>query len=145
VGTVSRFFKMIQAATKYADVRGRSSAAGPSILVPTVTGARDRLRDWYWREIKEGGLLDTYLRREKARMPGMVRFIGRLNAGFCQNNRSDLRRRFAVPGRLYHRWKLEDPDFWEDDENLRSLKRDNPELAIYIGARRVRGTRKAYP
>lgn len=118
----------------------------PVLFIPTISGARQRLtlRDWYWREIKEGGFLERYLRAEKAKTPAMIRTVARMMSGFEQNNRSDLRRLAAIPARTYHRWKEEDEHFFDDDDNLRSLKRDNPDMAIYVGPKRVKGRRYRY-
>lgn len=104
------------------------------------------LRDWYWREIKEGGFLHEYLADEKRRTPQMIRRVARVMDGFQQNNRSDVRRLADIPARLYHRWKAEDKDFFSDDNNLRSLKRDNPDLPVYVGPRQlpVARFRKSY-
>jgi len=137
---------MIEAATKYGDVRKASGrprrtrpATGtrPPIFVPTLRGARDCLQRWFWSEIKEGGFLDRYLKKEKAKTPQMIRQVARFMAGFQQNNKSDLRRLATIPARLYHRWKEEDEQFFDDNENLRSLKRDNPELPVFVGARQL--------
>jgi hypothetical protein len=118
------------------------------LFIPTLTGAakRVKLADWYWREIKEGGFLFNYLDSEKRRMPGAIRMIARVMDGFQQNPQSDFRRLAAVPARLYHRWKGEDEHFFEDDSNLRSLKKDNPDLPIYVGPRQlpVSRERKVY-
>jgi hypothetical protein len=116
-----------------------ASPAKGQLFVPTITGAakRVKLADWYWNEIKEGGFLHEYLADEKRRMPGSIRTIARIMDGFQQNNKSDFRRLAAVPARLYHRWKGEDEHFFEDDNNLRALKRDNPDLPVYVGARQM--------
>ena len=150
---------MIQTASKYGTLRrqgyGGQGARGvergaksvtrtPGVLVPSITGARLLLRDWYWREIKDGGCLDAYLKREKGQMPHMMRRVARLMANFQQNNQSDFRRLCTVPARLYQRWKLEDAHFWEDDNNLRSLKRDNPDLPIFVKGSGLKGRRYHY-
>jgi len=113
--------------------------AARSLFIPTLTGAAKRVKlgDWYWKEIKEGGFLFEYLASEKRHMPSRIRTIARVMDGFQQNNKSDFRRLAAVPARLYHRWKGEDENFFEDDNNLRALKRDNPDLPIYVGARQM--------
>lgn len=151
--------KMILAASKYGSVQasrrrnrqspianrqGRQDAGAPRVWIPTITGARLHLRDWWWREIKEGGFLHRYLHAEKARTPGMIRTAARLMDGFTQNPRSDFRRLATIPARLYHRWKAEDEAFFDDDDNLRSLKRDNPDLPVYVGPKRVKGRRYHY-
>ena len=34
----------------------------------------------------------------------------------------------VVPARLFYRWKQVDPHFWEDDNNVKRIIKDNPEL-----------------
>lgn len=152
---------MIVTAGKYTDVRAtpsprsyppRGTARGdarptaPQLFLPTPKARALNLREWFWRELKDGGELDTYLKRRRAGMKDKVRLAARLMHGFRQNNRSSFRRLASVPAELYHRWKNEDEHFWEDDNNLRSLKRDNDELPIYVGPRQMPRTaqRKTY-
>jgi hypothetical protein len=149
---------MLLTAGKYSDVRSaggspaplRKTAAGgpPALLIPTAKARKSwvDLRDWIWREFKDGGFLKTYLSREKNQSKDRIRAIGRLMHGFTQNNKSDFQRKADIPAREYHRWKSEDEHFFDDDNNLRSLKRDNPDLPIYVGPRAMPSTvqRKTY-
>lgn len=140
---------MILTAGKYSNVRSVAAARpavptprrAPGLFIPTLNGARDCLRDWFWREMKEGGWLHAYLQREKAATPRAVRQIARLMHGFRQNPKSDFVRKAAIPAKLYHRWKDEDEHFFDDDNNLRSLKRDNPDVCVYVGPRQMPTTR----
>jgi hypothetical protein len=147
---------MIQTASKYSDPRKAIQTAGrrglqarrsPAIFIPNLTGKKQCLEDWYYKELKDGNFLSEYLTSEKHRMPHLIRKVARMMHGFEQNPNSDFRRRCTLPARLVHRWKAEDKDFFEDDSNLRSLKRDNPDLAIFIGQRRMPSTaeRTVYP
>lgn len=141
---------MLATATRYTDVRAAArTAARPvrtsrrpahGLFLPTLTGKKDAISEWFWRELKDGGQLDRYFRREKAEMPHVVRRIARLMQGFKQNPKSDFQRKASIPAKLYHRWKNEDEHFFDDDANLRSLKRDNPDLAIYVGPRQMPST-----
>lgn len=144
---------MILTASKYGNVRAQAQAKargaatvqtsrrGPGLFVPTLSGNKDCLRDWFWREMKDGGWLHTYLQREKASTPRAVRHIARLMQGFQQNNKSDFQRKATIPAKLYHRWKDEDQHFFDDDSNLRSLKRDNPDVCVYVAPRQMPTTR----
>lgn len=85
-----------------------------------------------WRELREGGYLHEYLRREKAMSNHRLRAVARRMNGWRQNTRSDFRLVAAVPAREYHRWKKEDADFWLDDNNLRSFRRDNPDAQVFL-------------
>jgi hypothetical protein len=143
---------MITTAGKYTDVRAasRPKRARPTVrtarhlhglFLPTLTGSATVLRDWYWRELKEGGQLYNYLQREKAALPKAMRLAARMMHGFKQNPKSDFQRLAAIPAKLYHRWKTVDEQFFDDDNNLRSLKRDNPDLPIYVAPRQLPTTR----
>lgn len=138
---------MIQTATKYARIPSpRAEAAAPDdlprparrlpprgfqVLIPRA-GALVSLGEWFWRELREGGMLRRYLRAERHRLKDQVRKVGRRYQDWRQNPKSDWQLEYAVPARLYHRWFQEDPDFWKDRSNLQSLKRDNPELTIKV-------------
>lgn len=137
---------MIQRASKYTNVReaatappsGRAQILTPgqragaaAVYVPTARGSKDII-EWFWREMKDGGWLRRYLAREKHHTPAAIRQVARLMAGFQQNNKSEFRRVAAIPKKLFHRWKNEDEHFFDDDSNLRSLKRDNPDLPVYL-------------
>lgn len=107
--------------------------ATPNIFIPPL---RDLLRwdEWAWRELREGGLIQEYFRVEKATMGFRIRDVAKRRHGFKQNNKSEYQHVATVPARLYHRMLREDRHFWEDDKNLRSLKRDNPELPVSLEA-----------
>lgn len=90
--------------------------------------------EWFWKSLREGGFMREYIRREKATMGRRIREVARRRHGFQQNNRSEYQHVATVPARLYHRMMREDRNFWEDDKNIRSLKRDNPELPVSLDA-----------
>jgi hypothetical protein len=143
---------VLQLATKYTDVgeaaRPVRTARRPAgLFLPTLPASANCVSEWFWREIKDGGMLEKYFRREKALMPQVIRMAGRLMHGFKQNPKSDFERKASIPAKLYHRWKNEDEHFFDDDANLRSLKRDNPDLPVFVGPRVMPHTaqRKTYP
>lgn len=109
----------------------RDPSAPAHIFVPRL-GREVRFEDWFWRELREGGYLQKYLASEKHRSASRLRAVARRMDGWQQNNKSDFRLKAAIPAREYFRWKKEDPDFWSDDRNLRSFKRDNPEAVIHV-------------
>ena len=90
------------------------------------------LEEWFWRELREGGYLQEYLRREKATSQRRLRTVARQMHGRQQNHKSDWRLLAAVPAREYQRWKKEDPHFWDDNNNLRSFRRSNPDACVFI-------------
>jgi hypothetical protein len=124
---------MIQLATKYADVRAAPAPKpkAPELLIPKI-GKQMGLPEWFWREMREGGMLLEYLRREKATSEARLRAVARRTHTQRPNAKSDWRLVANVPGREYARWKKEDPDFWMDDGNLRSLRRDNETMRHLI-------------
>ena len=132
---------MIIAASKYGEVKRTGAETRPitpiapktpHIFVPTEASRRMLLRDWWWRETREGGFLREYVRREKGCMPRELRKVARVMASFTQNPKSDFRLVASVPARLYQRLKAEDPDFFADNQNLKNLRRDNPDAVVKI-------------
>lgn len=136
---------MVLHASKYADVRSATPRASappgrhpsptsrgvPALLIPK----HEKLvnwDEWLWQELREGGRLHEYLRREKATSGQRMRSVARRMHGFRQNPKSDLRLLAAVPAREYHRWKKEDKHFWEDDSNLKSWRRSNPDAVVTL-------------
>jgi hypothetical protein len=109
----------------------KSQGQSPAIFVPRL-GKQIPLEQWYWKELREGGMLRRYLQAEKALSVRRQRAVAKKMHGFQQNNKSDWRLKAAVPAREFFRWQAEDPDFWSDDNNLRSLKRDNPDMVIHV-------------
>lgn len=87
---------------------------------------------WWRDELRTGGELAEYLRIEKARTTERYRAVAKKNWDWKQNNRSDIRKVADIPLRDYFRWIKEDPDFFADNKNLRSLKRDNPDVCVYV-------------
>lgn len=146
---------MIQAAGKYSSARAPvRRLAGGARSSPKGTVAKATVPDghpgfnvwmkaasamqpadfqaWWHRELKSGGSLSEYLRIEKARTTERYRRVARKEQDFQQNNQSEYRKVASVPARDYFRWLREDPHFFDDDSNLRSLKRDNPDARVYL-------------
>lgn len=142
---------MIIAASKYGGVKADKAAAlarvqtsapthgaakdgkrAPNIFIPTLVNHKAQFQDWYWKELREGGMLFDYLRRERALSARRIRQVARKMHKVQRNLKSDFELKAAVPAREFFRWKAEDKDFWRDDKNLKSLKRDNPEMAIFV-------------
>lgn len=105
--------------------------AFPNVFVPHL-GRDISYEEWYWKELKEGGVLHRYLDMEKRTSSKRMRAVRRKIDGFEQNNKSDHRLLAAVPAREYFRWKAVDPHFFEDNKNLKSLRRDNPDAAVFV-------------
>lgn len=115
-----------------AKVQHQDAPKAPHIFIPTLANHPSQFQDWYWKELREGGILHEYLRRERAQGVRRQRAVARRMQGVKRNFKSDLNLKAAVPAREFFRWKAEDKDFWRDDKNLKSLKRDNPDMQIFV-------------
>lgn len=117
-------------ATKYTPLPKRTTPGNgaPAIHVRQPRRARESFVDWLNRELKEGGWLYNYLRREKAMGPQRMRNVAVANKNFQQNMKSDLQLRCVLPARNFFRLRAMDPHFFEDDRNIKNLIRDNPEV-----------------
>lgn len=125
----------------------QAGARAPQIMVPSQK-MMIRWDEWMWKELRGGGFLMRYIEAEKAQSAQRARRVARqmrnVSVQRQATNTWDWELKAAIPAREFFRWKAMDPDFWRDDNNLRSLKRDNPDLCIYnVGSRRTAG-RKTY-
>jgi hypothetical protein len=133
---------MIVAASKYSAVpvvkkqapRAPQSPRAPQVVVkrPSVAMSSQQWLDWFHSELRSGRSLDQYFQMKKAKIQQEIRECARKNWGRKQNNRSELEWEMEVPSSLYHYWKFQDPHFWEDKANLKSLRRDNDDLTHCI-------------
>lgn len=127
---------MLLTASKYSPARGPHRPPAPPVQTPGLLVPKFKSMvswpEWLWREWRAGGLLRTYLERERHEGRRRVRAVARAMHGVRRNLKSDLNLRAAVPLREYLRWRATDPDFFADNANLRSLKRDNPDLPVFV-------------
>jgi hypothetical protein len=130
---------MLVTAGKYTDLSGRAwkrarparPAPGQSPFHFFIRHARTRnepISAWFERELRTGGLLEEYLRREKWQTEERLRRVARRVQHMKPNPKSDVQLVAKVPARDYHRWRGVDKDFWRDNNNLKSLRRDNDAL-----------------
>lgn len=117
-------------------VQTSGPAGAPTIFVPKA-GAMESLPSVFWRELREGGAWHAALQRERANTRNRWRAVARRVRDFQQNPKSDLRVLAHVPARDFFRWLRTDPDFFKDNANLRSLRReterrDGDRLPIYV-------------
>lgn len=136
---------MLTLATQYSDVSNARRGALQTGGAPAVVRARARLakfrKDWVQNELRTGGFFDRYIRREKANVPAMERRIAQRFHNARPARWRDLPKpareieaelQFAVSRRTYLRMREMDPHFWDDVNNLKSLKRDNPDACIWV-------------
>lgn len=105
-------------------MRANWAARAFQVIVKQARKRGESIRAFMERELRQGGHLAEYLRREKFQMEEEMRRCARLVADARPNPRSDFRLVAQVPGRLYMRWRQQDKHFWKDDNNLRRLRRD---------------------
>jgi hypothetical protein len=136
---------MLPVAGKYTDLRAAvpCGTAGPHVRADSLAlaKARDRMRQFGEFELRVGEYAQNYLRRERAGSLPRQRAVARAwHAAKPKwgELRQDVREaevelKFAVDARTYWRWfQQEGPEFWGQDSNLRALKRDNPEMCIFV-------------
>lgn len=106
--------------------------SGPNIKVKDPE--RVSFHEWWHREMKEGNSLHKYFDQVRKAAPKRWRKAAQHGAKFQQNNDSDARVVAKVPLNDFLRWRQVDPDFWSDNSNLKSLRRDNDDLreCIYV-------------
>ena len=121
---------MLATATKYTDVRTAGKPAVPNVIVRQQKrrDAKLTMREFVQRELREGRLLHDYIRRERAQSVKRIRALAKQKFGLKPNPKSEYQWLASIPAREYFRWLQEDKDFWRDDSNLRSLRRDNDDL-----------------
>ena len=110
----------------------RPTARMPDVFIPRLLNPASMFEDWYFKELREGGMLAEYIRREKATTHRRIRRVARQTQHVKPNFKSDVQLKAVVPAREFMRWRHTDRDFWADDSNLKRLKRDNPEMRIFI-------------
>lgn len=109
---------------------GSDAPAGkaPHILVPRFK----TMPRWFERELRTGGLIHNYLERERHNQERACRRAARDHGTKRPNPKSDFKLVAQIPANLFQRWKKVDKHFWMDDNNLRSLRRDNEALRPLI-------------
>lgn len=126
---------MIIKAGKYTPVPKERAQLQPlsgfQILVRKARKRQTSL-EFMYNELKEGKFLHRYACKQRHDAEKRWRNVKRQVHGRQQNNKSEFRAVAHVPFVDFIRWKQVDPHFWEDDSNLKSLKRDIPDAAIYV-------------
>tara|TARA_Y100000593_G_scaffold29704_2_gene58883 strand:+ start:518 stop:952 length:435 start_codon:yes stop_codon:yes gene_type:complete len=116
-----------QGTSRSGKLRGHVKArSGPAIRVKGPKGVT--FEEWWSKEMKEGNILHKYFDRVRHSAPKRWRKVAQRASRRTQNNQSDHRVLAQVPLNDYLRWKQVDEHFWQDDNNLRKLRQDNPDL-----------------
>ena len=90
------------------------------------------IREWVHMEIKPGGYLDRYYEFKKRQTAAALRAVAIRTRTFKQNNDVDARVIAHVPLTTYMMMRRMDPYFWQDNKNIKSLKRDEPDFKSYV-------------
>lgn len=117
----------IIAVGKYAEV--------PKPRTPHIRVAAKKLpgmREWVEKAIKPGGPLYKYYQFKRNQTDAAMRAVAIRTKDFKQNNEVDARVLAHVPLWTYIMCRKMDPNFWRDNSNLKSIKRDNPDARIYL-------------
>lgn len=104
----------------------------PHLFMPKLLSQSTNFQDWFWKELRSGGMLDTYVARERAMSARRMRKVKQRYHNYQPNNKSDVRLKAVVPAREFFRWRATDPDFFADDSNLKSLRRDNADAVVFV-------------
>jgi hypothetical protein len=124
-------------ATAYTPVRAATPKAARAVPHVVVKKPKPDIQ-WLEKELRTGGMFDRYVEAERHKIDGAIRNVARRWYGYKPsfNNAKckdlEVRVEAAIPARLYHRMIQMDPDFWKDPANLRRLKADNPDMAIFV-------------
>jgi hypothetical protein len=80
------------------------------------------------RRLRDPEFHKRYVEYEKIENRKQARRIFQKYKNRKQKKSSELWMEAVVPARLFYRWKQVDPHFWEDDNNVKRIIKDNPEL-----------------
>lgn len=103
----------------------------PNVFIPAF-GALMGWKDFATREMRSGGLIDQMLDYERRTSAARFRAVAKARKDYQHNPRSDTRLVASIPVNEFFRARQVDPHFWEDRQNLKNYKRDNPDAFIRI-------------
>lgn len=115
---------------------GKIIAVGKYASIPQMLVKKHRkmpsIREWVHKELKPGGYLDRYYEFKKRQTAAALRAVAIRTRHFKQNNKVDARVLAHVPLATYMMMRRMDPHFWQDDKNIKSIKRDEPDFKSYV-------------
>jgi hypothetical protein len=128
---------MLATATAYTDVRAvvPRGTSGPHIQ------ARHKAKTLGEREMVIGEYAKAYFQRCRARTDARIRMVARkwhdAKPRYSQlrpaARESEMELSFAVDVDTFWGWYMkEGPGFWSDKSSLKALKRDNPDMCIFV-------------
>lgn len=116
----------IQAASKYTDVRAKAPSRGMQIIVPN-RGDGLSWQAWWHKSLQPDGIVTRCLQRDREQNRKRLK---QLAAKYHKRtaNKSEYQLEMVLPGNLYFMLLRTDPDYFRDEESIRKLKRDTPEI-----------------
>lgn len=97
------------------------------ILIPKF-GGRGRDGASAARAFRDMELYKQYVDAEKQQYRKRAQGIFGRYKNYQANKKAELRLTGVVDARTYMRWQQVDPHFWEDDNNVKRILKDNPEM-----------------
>jgi len=105
----------------------------PHLMIPKQSGhtAAMTTRDWHgWieRASKPGGSIRNHVEARRHGYKDRQRRIASKAQHFQQDNRSEFKREYTLDKDTALRLMIMDPEFFDDESNVKKLIRDNPEV-----------------
>lgn len=79
------------------------------------------------RAFRDPKLYKEYIAAEKAKYRKRAGSVFQRYKNYQHNKKAELRLEGVVDARTYFRWLQVDPDFWNDDSNVKKFLKDNKE------------------
>jgi len=108
---------------------GKLRARFPHLFIP-ATSALVGWHDFATRHLREGGMIQRALDWERRTSAARFRSVAIARRDHQHNPKSDMRLVASIPAPEFFRARQVDPHFWEDRQNLKNYKRDNPDAVI---------------
>lgn len=103
----------------------------PHVFVPMFS-ALIGYKDWATRELRSGGMFERFLDYERRTSAARFRSVAKARAQHQHNPKAETRLVASIPAPEYFRARQVDPHFWNDNQNLKNYKRDNPDAFIKL-------------
>lgn len=103
----------------------------PHVFVPAFSALMG-WKDFATREMRSGGIIAEMLDYERRTSAARFRAVAKARKDYQHNPKSDTRLVASIPVNEFFRARQVDPKFWEDRQNLKNYKRDNPDAFIRL-------------
>ncbi len=103
----------------------------PHVFIPAFSALMG-WKEFATREMRSGGLIEQMLDWERRTSAARFRSVAKARKDYQHNPKSDTRLVASIPAPEFFRARQVDPKFWEDRQNLKNYKRDNPDAFIRL-------------